>query len=88
MLTDKQLEFALGEIQGIQKKHFGSKLGITIMTGSDTTDFIVTVEYGFKKLDEGGNCMACDKTFEFNKSLTEDQCVDYLQDIEKLSKKV
>lgn len=88
MLTDKQLEFVLGEIQGIQKKHFGGKLGITIMTGSDTTDFIVTVEYGFKKLDEGGNCMACDKTFEFNKSLTEDQCVDYLQDIEKLAKKV
>lgn len=85
MLTDKQLEFALGEIQGIQKKHFGGKLGITIMTGCDTTEFIVTVEYGFKKLEDG-NCMALDRTFEFKRTLTEDQCVDYLQDIEKLAK--
>lgn len=87
MLTDKQLEFVLGEIQAIQKKNFGGKLGITIMTGCDTTEFVVTVEYGFKKLDDKGNCMSLDKTFEFNKTLTEDQCVDYLQDIEKLSKK-
>jgi hypothetical protein len=86
MLTDKQLLFVLGEIQSIQRKNLGGKLGITITTGCDTSEFVVIVEYGFKKLDDKGNCMALDKTFEFNKTLTEDQCVDYLQDIEKLSK--
>ncbi len=84
MLTDKQLEFVLGEVQGIQKKHHGEKIGITIMTGSDTREFVVNVEYGFKKLDNG-QYESLEKEFEFKKTLTEDQCVDYLQDIEKLT---
>ena len=86
MLTDKQLLFSLGEIQNIQKKYFGCKTGITIRTGCNTTEFIVIVEYDFEKLDDKGNYKSLEKTFEFNKSLTEDQCVDYLQDIEKLTK--
>ena len=84
MLTDKQLLFVLGEIKTIQRKNHGGKLGITITTGCDTTEFVVIVDYGYKVL-EGGNCMAKEKTFEFTKVLTEDQCVDYLQDIEKLA---
>ena len=84
MLTDKQLEFALGEVQGMQKKHHGKSIGISIITGSDTREFIAIVEYGFERL-ENGNCKSLEKEFEFKKALTEDQCVDYLQDIEKLS---
>ena len=86
MLTDKQLLFVLGEVQTMQRKHHGGKLGITIMTGCDTTEFVVTIDYGYKVI-ERGNGVAKEKTFEFNKTLTEDQCVDYLQDIEKLAKK-
>ena len=84
MLTDKQLLFVLGEVQTMQRKHHGGKLGITIMTGCDTTEFVVTVDYGYNVI-ERGNGIAKEKTFEFNKTLTEDQCVDYLQDIEKLA---
>ena len=87
MLTNKQLEFALHQVQEIQVRKFGEDVGITIITGCDTHDFIVIVEYGFEKLDESGNCKSMEKTFEFTNSLTEDQCVDYLQDIEKLAKK-
>lgn len=86
MLTDKQLEFALGEIQGIQKKVLGAGVGITISTECCTTEFDVTVIYGLEVFED-----CCrkynEKTFEFKKSLTEDQCVDYLQDIESLLKK-
>jgi hypothetical protein len=87
MLTNKQLEFALHQVQEIQSKKIGENIGITIMTGCDTHDFIVTIEYGFEKLDDGVNYKSMEKTFEFTNSLTEDQCVDYLQDIEKLAKK-
>ena len=54
------------------------------MTGCDTREFIVIVEYGFEKMKDG-NCKSLEKTFEFIRTLTEDQCVDYLQDIEKLT---
>ena len=86
MLTDKQLLFALGQVQEVQKKHFGEGIGITIITGRDTTDFVVNVDYGVEKMPQG-DLIPLEKEFEFNSSLTEDQCVDYLQDIEKIVKK-
>ena len=87
MLTDKQLLYALGQVQETQKKHFGEGIGITIITGRDTTDFVVNIDYGVEQMPQG-DLIPLEKEFEFNSSLSEDQCVDYLQDIEKLSKKV
>ena len=86
MLTDKQLHYALGQVQELQKKHFGKNSGLTIITGRDTTDFVVNVDYGVERMPQG-DLIPLEKEFEFNSSLSEDQCVDYLQDIEKLTKK-
>lgn len=86
MLTNKQLEFALHQVQEIQHKKLGEDIGITIMTGRSTHDFVVNVDYGVDKMPNG-ELIPMEKEFEFNSSLTEDQCLDYLQDIEKLIKK-
>ncbi len=86
MITNKQLEFALHQVQEIQHKKLGEDVGITIMTGRGTHDFVVNVDYGVDKMPNG-DLIPTEKEFEFNNSLTEDQCVDYLQDIEKLTKK-
>ena len=85
MLTDKQLLFALGQVQELQKKHFGKNSGLTIITGRDTTDFVVNVDYGVERMPQG-DLVPLEKEFEFNSTLTEDQCVDYLQDIDNLMK--
>lgn len=85
MITSKQLEYALLQVQEIQHKKFGENVGITIMTGRGTHDFVVNVDYGVEKIPTG-ELFPMEKEFEFNSSLTEDQCVDYLQDIEKITK--
>jgi len=84
MLTSKQLEFALGEIQALQKDNIGL-VGISIMTGFETSDFAVTVNYNFEKKDNGSASSEYD-TFVFEKTMTEDQCVDTLGNIEKIVK--
>lgn len=85
MITNKQLDFALSEIQEVQRKNIGGNVGITITTACGTHEFIVIVEYGYKQLS-GGSCSMLEKTFEFLNTITEDQCVDYLQDIDKIIK--
>ena len=84
MLTDKQLLFVLGEIHSIQKKNIGIA-GISVMTGYETNNFVVTIEFNFKK--EKDNISSEYKEFLFEDTMTEDQCVDNLSDIEKLIKK-
>lgn len=85
MISQKQLKFVLGEIQELQKKNFGSKIGISIATGCEVTEFIVIVEYNFKKTLRG-DLISNERTFEFNNKLTEDQCVDLLKEVETLVK--
>ena len=85
MVTKEQLKFLLGEIQAIQKKNIGV-VGMSVMTGYETNNFVVTVEFNFKKL-ESGSISSEYTEFIFEDTMTEDQCVDKLSDIEKLIKK-
>ena len=84
MITKEQLKFVLGEVQQIQKDNIGI-VGISIMTGFDTSDFAVTVNYNFEKKDDGSISSEYD-TFVFGTTMTEDQCVDTLGNIEKIIK--
>ena len=84
MITNKQLDFVLGEVQQIQKDNIGI-VGISIMTGFETHSFAVTVNFNFSK-DENGSVSSEYDTFVFESTMTEDQCVDTLGNIEKIIK--
>ena len=84
MITNKQLDFTLGEVQNIQKNNIGI-VGISIMTGFKTHSFAVTVNFNFSK-DENGSVSSEYDTFVFEEAMTEDQCVDTLGNIEKIIK--
>lgn len=85
MITDKQLDFALEEVQAVQRKHIGKKIGLTITTAAcGTHEFIVTAEYNYKPLEKG-SCIALEKTFEFLKEITDDECVNYINEIKKIA---
>ena len=85
MITNKQLDFVLGEVQQIQRDNIGL-VGISIMTGFDTTDFAVTVNYNFGKDENDGSITSEYDTFVFGETMTEDQCVDTLGNIENIIK--
>lgn len=84
MITNKQLDFVLGEVQQMQKNNIGL-VGISIMTGFETNNFAVTVNFNFSK-DETGSVSSEYDTFLFEDTMTEDQCVDTLGNIEKIIK--
>jgi len=86
MVTEKQLKYILSEAQEIQKKTFGSKVGISIMTGCFLKGFVVTVEHNAETLPDG-NLSSSIQEFEFRETMDFDECTDKFSELQNFINK-